>query len=104
MTNRSRGDGWPLIESQHGTRFALLSRSAISGRILLDAFPAWRFDSRRLRGLLRRRSFYGFSLGNRSHNRAGRPVQGFSRRERHCVLGIAIEVGQEDSKAACTRD
>jgi hypothetical protein len=31
-------------------------------------------------------------------------VQGFSRRERHCMLGIAIDVRQENSKAACTRD
>jgi hypothetical protein len=102
MTNRNSGDGWPLIDGQDRTRFVVLSGSAIHGRVLPDAFSASRFV--RLRGLLRRRSFYGFSLGNRSRNRAGRPVQGFRRRERHCMLGIAIEVGQENREAACTRD
>ena len=43
MTNRSRSDGWTLIEGQYGARSAYLAGNAIAAEMFSGAFLTARF-------------------------------------------------------------
>jgi hypothetical protein len=101
MTNRDRGDGWPLIKSQCGARSARLAGNAIATEMFCGIFLTTRLHRR---VLLREFTFPRITLGNSCGGRACCTAQTFSRRERHCTHGVGIGSCLEYGDGAHARD